>query len=99
MLLAQFSEANSKLANENDKLRAGRQALADDHAEVLNEIEMLRGRLNVIEDVATPTSAASSRAPSRAHGGTVAAGGAPVGLPRCGVCNKQILVLCVAPFA
>lgn len=49
MLLAQFSQANSKLAVENDKLRSGRQALANDHAEVLNEIEYLRGRLNLLE--------------------------------------------------
>jgi hypothetical protein len=51
MLLAQFSQANSKLAVENDKLRVGRQALANDHAEVLNEIEYLRSRLNMLEDV------------------------------------------------
>ena len=68
MLLAQFSQANTKLASENDKLKAGRQALTDDHAEVLNEIEDLRGRLNYIED-ATTTTSPPNRTQSRGHGG------------------------------
>jgi hypothetical protein len=52
MLLARFSEANSQLAFENDKLRVGRQALAQDHDTVLREIDYLRSRLAALETAA-----------------------------------------------
>jgi hypothetical protein len=64
MLLAQFSQANSKLAVENDKLCIGRQELANDHADVLNEIEYLRNRLNLLEDA---TSGGNSHTLSTSH--------------------------------
>lgn len=67
-LLAQFSEANSQLAIENDKLKSGRQALARDHSDVLNEIDYLRNRLSILEGAAVQmerrcTGSESSRAP------------------------------------
>lgn len=49
MLLNQFSEANNRLAQDNQRLRQGRQMLATDHAVVLDEIDYLRGRLNRLE--------------------------------------------------
>jgi hypothetical protein len=55
MLLAQFSAANSKLIVENERLRTGRQALAEDHADVLDEIEHLRVRLSALEGAAAST--------------------------------------------
>ena len=76
MLLAQFSQANSKLAVENDKLRVGRQALADDHAEVLNEIEYLRSRLNMLEDVTStpgPSGQPGSATPTKRASGLIGA--------------------------
>ncbi|GIL79398.1 hypothetical protein Vretifemale_8687 [Volvox reticuliferus] len=48
-LLARFSEENGRLAKENDRLRAGRQLLSQEHGEVLDEIETLRGKLIQLE--------------------------------------------------
>lgn len=66
-LLAQFSEANSQLAIENDRLKSGRQTLARDHSDVLNEIDYLRNRLSILEGAAVQmerrcTGSASNRA-------------------------------------
>ena len=60
MLLSQFSEANSRLATENDRLRAGRQILASDHADVLNEIDYLRSRLTRLETSANDVTSSNS---------------------------------------
>jgi hypothetical protein len=48
-LVAQFSETNARLARENDRLRAGRSALGAEHAAVLDEIDVLRGKLGQLE--------------------------------------------------
>ncbi|GLC40153.1 hypothetical protein PLESTB_000792000 [Pleodorina starrii] len=48
-LLARFSEENGRLAKENDRLRAGRQLLSQEHGEVLDEIEVLRSKLVQLE--------------------------------------------------
>ncbi|GFR52859.1 hypothetical protein Agub_g15486 [Astrephomene gubernaculifera] len=48
-LLSRFSEENGRLAKENDRLRAGRQLLSQEHGEVLDEIELLRSKLVALE--------------------------------------------------
>jgi hypothetical protein len=48
-LLARFSQENSLLARENDRLNQGRVALGAEHSDVLDEIEMLRERLSGLE--------------------------------------------------
>lgn len=48
-LLARFSEENSRLAKENDRLRTNRQMLSAEHADVLDEIESLKGKLSGLE--------------------------------------------------
>lgn len=48
-LLTRFSEENGRLAKENDRLRAGRQMLSQEHGEVLDEIETLRSKLVQLE--------------------------------------------------
>ena len=101
MLLAQFSQANSKLAVENDKLRTGRQALANDHAEVLNEIEYLRSRLNLIEDATstvpsrgvTPIGAGASASSSRLASGARGSVGAGSGDTRRAVDQMRCVAL------
>ncbi|KXZ48343.1 hypothetical protein GPECTOR_28g750 [Gonium pectorale] len=79
-LLARFSEENGRLAKENDRLRAGRQLLSQEHGEVLDEIESLRGKLTSLESavlsgVQTPT-AAKAALHSAVGGGTPHADGA-----------------------
>ncbi|MEW5307173.1 MAG: hypothetical protein WDW36_009583 [Sanguina aurantia] len=63
-LLSRFSEENVRLARENDKLTAGRSTLGEEHADVLDEIDALRGKLAdletaVVTGVATPAAARS----------------------------------------
>lgn len=48
-LLVRFSEENSRLARENDKLRGSKNVLNAEHATVLEEIDLLRGKLSQIE--------------------------------------------------
>jgi hypothetical protein len=66
MLLNHFSEANVRLAQDNHRLREGRQMLATDHAVVLDEIDYLRGRLNRLEGSATVGNLAQADAISKA---------------------------------
>ncbi|GAX83449.1 hypothetical protein CEUSTIGMA_g10874.t1 [Chlamydomonas eustigma] len=44
-LLSRFSEENTRLAKENDKLVRNRAVMSVEHADVLDEIEQLRGQL------------------------------------------------------
>jgi hypothetical protein len=48
-LLIRFSEENQRLARENDKLRGSKNVLGQEHANVLDEIDMLRGKLLQLE--------------------------------------------------
>ncbi|KAI8467963.1 MAG: hypothetical protein J3K34DRAFT_460139 [Monoraphidium minutum] len=48
-LLVKFSEENGRLARDNDRLRAGRNALSTEHATVLDEIDLLRSKLSQLE--------------------------------------------------
>eukprot|EP00879_Flechtneria_rotunda_P018559 GHRR01019473.1.p1 GENE.GHRR01019473.1~~GHRR01019473.1.p1 ORF type:complete len:720 (+),score=272.03 GHRR01019473.1:2217-4376(+) len=48
-LLINFSEENSRLARENEKLQAGRNVLSAEHATVLDEIDLLKGKLTQLE--------------------------------------------------
>lgn len=75
LLLAKFSEANNQLAFENDKLRTGRQALAQDHDQVLREIEYLRARLAVLEPL---TGTAARTSPPRRQGSGASELGSPL---------------------
>ncbi|KAG2487271.1 hypothetical protein HYH03_014112 [Edaphochlamys debaryana] len=82
-LLSRFSEENGRLARENDRLRANRQMLSQDHGEVLEEIEQLRSKLiqleaGVLSGTQTPLAAkaALASAMSRADSPGSSAGGA-----------------------
>lgn len=74
-LLARFSEENNRLAKENDKLRAGRNILSSEHATVLDEIDMLRGKLTQLESAvltgAAPASLSAASAAAFAAAGSL----------------------------
>jgi uncharacterized phage infection (PIP) family protein YhgE len=59
-LLIKFSEENSRLARDNDKLQAGRKVLSNEHANVLDEIDLLRGKLSQLEQSVLTAAAAGS---------------------------------------
>jgi hypothetical protein len=78
-LVAQFSETNARLARENDRLRAGRSALGAEHAAVLDEIDVLRGKLGQLEaSVLSKAGAAAAAGHGGGGGGRVAAAAAAV---------------------
>ncbi|KAG2428082.1 hypothetical protein HYH02_014473 [Chlamydomonas schloesseri] len=73
-LLSRFSEENGRLAKENDRLRANRQLLSQEHGEVLDEIETLRAKLGQLESAVlsgnqTATAAARAALASAMGGG------------------------------
>ena len=113
MLLAQFSQANSSLAVETDKLRTGRQELAAGSAGVRSEIEYLRSRLNVLEasascaDRATPLSrsAIGSAAVAAQNESDLAAGTSTLGTGALSGCaaiawrwHSLVARACTRPF-
>ena len=48
-LLARFTNANSALVNENDRLRGSRDVIRRDYAVLLDEIEGLHKKMGVLE--------------------------------------------------
>lgn len=70
-LLIKFSEENSRLAHDNEALQAGRKLLSSEHANVLDEIDLLRGKLSQLEHSVLAAAAA----------GVAASGGGAAGQP------------------
>lgn len=86
-LLIKFSEENSRLSTDNQMLQAGRNALGAEHANVLDEIDLLRGKLSQLESNVLAAAAASSSASGSATpgaGGSIAtaAGSGPAAAGR-----------------
>ena len=73
-LLVKFSEENGRLARENDRLRAGRNALGTEHAAVLDEIDLLRSKLGQLEQ-SVLTAAGAEGGGGGAGGGAGSSGG------------------------
>ncbi|KAF6263171.1 hypothetical protein COO60DRAFT_511848 [Scenedesmus sp. NREL 46B-D3] len=77
-LLVKFSEENGRLARDNENLQAGRNVLSAEHATVLDEIDLLRGKLsqlerNVLTAAAMATSTNGSQPPQQLQPGSAAA--------------------------
>ncbi|GIL53792.1 hypothetical protein Vafri_9425 [Volvox africanus] len=84
-LLARFSEENGRLAKENDRLRAGRQLLSQEHGEVLDEIETLRGKLIQLETAVLSGSQTPNAAKAALQSAIAGSGGRPrADSPACG---------------
>jgi hypothetical protein len=72
-LLIKFSEENSRLSSDNQRLQAGRNALSVEHASVLDEIDLLRGKLSQLEHSVLSAAGAATAAQGGA-GGSAGAG-------------------------
>jgi len=75
-LLIKFSEENGRLSADNQQLQANRKALGAEHANVLDEIDLLRGKLSQLESNVLAAAAAASTA-----GGSAGPAGAAVAGP------------------
>ncbi|WIA28382.1 hypothetical protein OEZ86_010928 [Tetradesmus obliquus] len=99
-LLVKFSEENGRLARDNEKLQAGRNVLSAEHATVLDEIDLLRGKLSQLERnvltaaaMATTTNGSQPQAQQQQQApGSAAAQGAAGGVAGGGMINIQALL-------
>jgi hypothetical protein len=84
-LLIRFSEENQRLARENDKLRGSKNVLGQEHANVLDEIDMLRGKLLQLEQsVRTAAVGGSHGGAAGAEGGALAGAAAAAAVAAAG---------------
>jgi hypothetical protein len=101
-LLVKFSEENGRLARDNEKLQAGRNVLSAEHATVLDEIDLLRGKLSQLERnvltaaaMATTTTGSQPQAQQQVPGSAAAqqpAQAAAIGGAGGGMINIQALL-------
>ncbi len=78
-----FSEENSRLARDNDRLRAGGNVLSAEHATVLDEIDLLRSKLSQLESSVLSAANGSSSGAEDPTGVCVVIGSVPLWV--CGV--------------